>query len=146
MLKNSDRNCIEKRSVIGMFLKTERLYVLAPGPKVVVGRYPKAAVPVKGSHPVGESGIGARLAPNLQGCWKAFGFPNQYTLPSGRVWIPSLALCPLTIVSKQPEPAEVPFGQFRVIGWPPWRVTIHCMLHPPTNPFSSFPASWRKCL
>jgi len=63
MLKNSARNCIEKRSLIGRALKTEKSNLAKPGPRVVPWLPPRIGTFVK------QPGVAA--APIGQGCWKA---------------------------------------------------------------------------
>jgi len=72
MLKNSDRNCKETRSVIWNALNSEKSKRWNPGPTICPGLLPKAAAPVSGtqfreepgserapkgsSHPTGKAG------------------------------------------------------------------------------------------
>ena len=74
MLNISARNCMEKRSVSWKALNVEKSKVLIGGPVVVAGLPPNKAAPVAGMHPAVAG------APSGQGCWKAFGLPNQLNL------------------------------------------------------------------
>src|SRR4051812_15680304 len=140
MLKNSDRNSIENRSVIGNFLNTEKSKRWTPGPTVLPGLEPRAAAPFSGKHPVGESGTGARLAgltpshPSLQGWLKALGLFSQ----KGRgapsmvlILMPRCWLWPGTVTVTQPTPAADPVGQPKLSGCPPCAVTIQLTAQPP---------------
>ena len=69
-----------------MALKVEKSNLAKPGPTVVPWLPPKYWV--VGSHP------GVAAAPNGQGCWKANGFPIQFSFPFESVWNPSFGLCP----------------------------------------------------
>src|ERR1700722_18227602 len=111
MLKNSARNCMEKRSLIGMALKAEKSNLAKPGPKVVPWPPPRIGTLVK------QPGVAA--APIGQGCWKAAGFPIQFSFPFESVWNPSFGLCPGTFTSKQLVPEVVAVGQLKVTGCPP---------------------------
>ena len=85
MLKNSPRNCNENLSFIVKFLKAEKSQRWKPGVTVCPGRLPRTWKPVKGMHPAGVPGRGTVLpfasVPKVQGCWNAFGLPNQFSFP-----------------------------------------------------------------
>src|ERR1700687_4681283 len=129
MLKISVRNWSLKRSVRDMFLKSEKSSLGKPCPATRVTP-PRAAAPVKGTHPGTEVGSGTPPAPSTQGCVKAAGLPNQFSTPFESVCTPSFRGCPVKS-APQPRFDAVPLGQPRAMGWPPWSVVLHTTFHPP---------------
>src|SRR5579863_4310443 len=137
MLKNSARNSVETRSVMGNFLNTEKSNRWKPGPATWPGLAPMAAAPSSGTQPAIEEGSGA-ITPvasvSLQGWLKAptLLIQNGRGAPSITLdLIPSCALCPLTRTSLHPLPEVVPVGQPKFSGCPPCAVTIQFMAQPP---------------
>ena len=125
MLKNSARNCIEKRSESWNALNAERSNWLYPGPVVEAGASPKAPAPDRGKQPATELGSGtialvSGSTTNLQGWVNAAGFPNQYGFPldpsAVLIFMPNFWSCPGTLITSQPVPEVVPVGQPKVIG------------------------------
>src|ERR1035441_9818847 len=115
MLKNSERNCILKRSFSLNSLKAEKSRRWKPGPGICPGSAPKAAAPVRATQPVG---VGV-ATPNSHGWVKAAGFPIQLSTPCPSLCNPTLALCPLIRMSLQPKPAAVVSAHPKLIGCPP---------------------------
>src|SRR5579871_4989608 len=80
ILKNSARNSVENRSVIGNFLNTEKSRRWKPGPVTWPGLEPRAAAPSSGRQPAIELGSGAMTpdaSESLQGWLNAPGLLIQ---------------------------------------------------------------------
>src|SRR5579859_6404955 len=124
MLKNSARNSVENRSVIGKRLKSEKSRRWKPGPSIWPGLDPRAAAPCRGMQPETEVGSGA-ITPVLSESWQGCANAAGLLIQNGRLTvspvgmcdlIPRCGLCPETRTSLHPGPETVPDGQPKFTG------------------------------